>query len=92
MDKINATVTIKNTGAVAGKDVVELYLSAPSKEMKKPSEELKGFAKTNLLKPGESQTITFTITPRDLSSFDTKSASWVAEAGNYTDKDRSFFN
>ncbi len=84
--KINATVTIKNTGSVAGKDVVELYLSAPSKEMKKPSEELKGFAKTNLLKPGESQTITFTITPKDLSSFDTKSASWIAEAGNYTVK------
>jgi beta-glucosidase len=84
--KINATVTIKNTGSVAGKDVVELYLSAPSKEMKKPSEELKGFAKTNLLKPGGSQTITFTITPRDLSSFDTKSASWIAEAGKYTIK------
>ncbi|MDE3184702.1 MAG: glycoside hydrolase family 3 C-terminal domain-containing protein [Bacteroidota bacterium] len=84
--KINATVTIKNTGSVAGKDVVELYLSAPSKEMKKPSEELKGFAKTNLLKPGQSQTITFTITPKDLSSFDTKSASWIAEAGKYTVK------
>ena len=84
--KINATVTIKNTGSVAGKDVVELYLSAPSKEMKKPSEELKGFAKTNLLKPGQSQTITFTITPKDLSSFHTKSASWIAEAGNYTVK------
>jgi beta-glucosidase len=84
--KINASVTIKNTGSVAGKDVVELYLSAPSKEMKKPSEELKGFAKTNLLKPGQSQTVTFTITPKDLASFDTKSASWIAEAGSYTVK------
>ena len=84
--KINASLTIKNTGPLSGKEVAELYLSAPSGEMKKPSEELKGFAKTRLLKPGESQTITFTITPKDLSSFDTKSASWIAEAGRYTVK------
>jgi beta-glucosidase len=63
-----------------------LYLSAPSKELKKPSEELKGFAKTRLLKPGETETIHFIIDPRDLSSFDTKSASWIAEEGTYTVK------
>ena len=51
--------------------------------MKKPSEELKGFAKTNLLKPGESQNITFSIDAKDLASFDTQSASWIAEAGTY---------
>jgi beta-glucosidase len=85
-DKINATVTIKNTGPVAGKEVVQLYISAPSKELKKPSEELKEFAKTKLLKPGESQKITFEINARDLCSFDTPSASWTAEAGNYTVK------
>lgn len=73
--KIIATVNVKNTGNVAVKEVVELYISAPSKEMKKPSEELKGFAKTNLLKPDESQKITFTIDAKDLASFDTKSAS-----------------
>jgi beta-glucosidase len=84
--KITATVTIKNTGKVAGKEVVQLYLSAPAKELKKPAEELKGFAKTRLLNPGESETIRFTIEPKDLASFDTKSASWIAEAGNYTVK------
>jgi beta-glucosidase len=84
--KITASVTIKNIGKVAGKEVVEMYISAPGKEMKKPSEELKGFAKTNLLKAGESQKITFTIDARGLSSFDTKSASWIAEAGDYTIK------
>jgi len=84
--KMVATVTIKNTGSVAGKEVVELYLSAPSKELKKPSEELKAFAKTNLLKPGESQKITFVIDAKDLSSFNTESASWIAEAGTYTVK------
>lgn len=81
--KITASLSIKNTGKTPGKEVVELYISAPGKDMKKPSEELKGFAKTKLLKPGESQSITFTIDARDLASFDTKSASWVAEAGTY---------
>ena len=81
--KITATVDIKNTGNVAGKDVVQLYISAPSKEIEKPSEELRSFAKTNLLKPGEKQTIQFVIHSNDLTSFDTKSASWIAEAGKY---------
>lgn len=84
--KITATVNIKNTGKVAGKEVVQLYLSAPSKELKKPSEELKGFAKTRLLNPGETETIRFTLDPKDLASFDTKSASWIAEAGTYSVK------
>jgi beta-glucosidase len=84
--KIIATVDVKNTGSVAGKDVVQLYLTAPSKELKKPSKELKGFAKTNLLKPGQTVSLKFTIDPKDLASFDTKSASWIAEAGTYTVK------
>jgi beta-glucosidase len=84
--KLTATVDVKNTGSVAGKDVVQLYISAPGKELKKPSEELKGFAKTKLLKPGEIEKITFTINAKDLSSFDTKSASWIAESGSYNVK------
>jgi len=83
---INATVTVKNSGKVAGKEVVELYLSAPAKKLDKPSEELKGFGKTRLLQPGESQTISFTLNARDLTSFDENSTSWVAEAGQYTVK------
>src|SRR4030095_9216511 len=83
-DKLTATVSIKNTGPVAGKEVVQLYLKAPKQKLKKPESELKGFVKTRLLQPGESQTVAFTITPRDLSSFDTASASWLAEAGTYT--------
>ncbi|MEN9908632.1 MAG: hypothetical protein RLZZ540_1781 [Bacteroidota bacterium] len=83
-DKITATITIKNSGKTAGKEVVQLYLSAPSTKLKKPSEELKGFAKNKLLQAGESQTISFTLTPAELASFDPALSSWIAEAGKYS--------
>ena len=84
--ELTATVTVANAGAAAGREVVELYLSAPGKVAVKPALELRGFAKTRLLKPGESQSLTFTLTARDLASFDEASSSWLAEAGRYTVK------
>jgi len=82
-DKLTAKVTITNVGKVAGKEVVQLYLSAPVKSIDKPAEELKGFAKTKLLNPGESQIITFVLKPKDLASFYTSQSTWMADAGNY---------
>lgn len=78
------TCTITNSGSKAGKEVAELYISAPGKDMAKPAKELKGFVKTNLLKPGEKQQISFTVNKTDLASFDESSNSWVVESGNYT--------
>jgi beta-glucosidase len=82
--KITATVTVTNTGKVPGREVVQLYISAPPKILMKPKLELKAFAKTNLLQPGQSQTLSFNLTPADLTSFDPGVSAWVAEMGTYT--------
>jgi beta-glucosidase len=83
---IVASITVTNTGKVAGKEIVQLYVSAPKGKVDKPNEELKAFAKTNLLQPGQSQTIKFTLSPSDLASFNTDETSWVADGGTYTIK------
>ena len=85
-EKITASVTITNAGKFAGREIVQLYLSAPTNKLDKPSEELKAFAKTELLQPGKSQTITFTLNPKDLASFNSGTSSWIADAGKYTIK------
>ena len=78
------TVDIKNTGKVAGKEVVQLYLSAPSNEIDKPNKELKAFAKTGILQPGETQTVYMRLDARDLASYNPHMLSWVADKGEYT--------
>lgn len=78
------TVNVKNIGKCAGKEVVQLYVSAPNnKEMNKPVKELKAFAKTKELKPGESELVTMTVAAADLASFDIATSSWVVDAGKY---------
>ncbi|MDR0693750.1 MAG: glycoside hydrolase family 3 C-terminal domain-containing protein [Prevotellaceae bacterium] len=78
------TVDVKNTGSVAGKEVVQLYVSAPGKSMNKPAKELKAFAKTKFLQPDETQTIQLKLTPDALASFDEANSRWTVEAGDYT--------
>jgi len=81
--KLTVSVIVKNTGKVSGKEVVEVYLSAPSKLIDKPKEELKAFGKTKELKPGESETLQLTLSPKDLASFLENRNAWIAEAGTY---------
>ncbi len=83
-DNVEVTVTVKNTGKVAGKEVAQVYVTAPnSPAYEKPAKELKAFAKTRELKPGESQTLKMTIAKRDLASFDEANSQWKADAGTY---------
>ena len=81
---VTVSVTVKNTGSVAGKEVAQVYVQAPAGKLEKPAQELKAFAKTRELKPGESQTLTMTIPVRDLASFDEAGSQWLTEAGTYT--------
>jgi len=83
---MRVTVRVRNAGGVPGREVVQLYLSAPARRLDKPALELKGFAKTRLLEPGESETLEFLLTPRSIASFDPARSSWVAEEGAYTVK------
>lgn len=76
-------VTVRNTGKVAGKDVVQLYVKAPGRDMEKPARELKAFAKTPLLQPGESCTVEMFVSAESLASWDEKSSSWSVEKGRY---------
>ncbi len=83
-NKITVQVTIKNSGKTAGKEIAQVYVAAPKGTIEKPQHELKGFAKTRELKPGESQTLTIQMEKRDLASFDEANSRWLTEAGTYT--------
>lgn len=80
---IEVSVTVKNTGKVAGKQVAQVYVTAPKGAYEKPAKELKAFGKTRELKPGESQTLKMTLEKRDLASFEEANSQWKVDAGNY---------
>ena len=78
-------VDVKNTGSRAGRNVVELFVAAPnSKKLNKPEKELRNYAKTRLLQPGQIETITMTVKTEDLASFNEKASAWKTDAGVYT--------
>ena len=84
-DNIVVHVSVSNTGSVAGKEVAQVYVSAPkNKQMEKPVKELKAFAKTRLLQPGESQTLRMTIPRRSLASWSEALHDWQLDSGTYT--------
>ena len=83
-DGYEVSVTIKNSGEHEGKEVVELYISAPdNKAANKPVKELKAYAKTRNLKPGEKETVKLLVKTADLASFDETASAWVVSGGEY---------
>jgi beta-glucosidase len=82
-DELTVTLEVTNTGNRPGREVVQIYLAAPFQELGKPALELKAFAKTRVLNPGEKQMLRFILKPRQLASFDPVASSWIAEAGKY---------
>ena len=82
-DGFTATITISNSGKVAGREVVELYVAAPAGGLEKPARELKAFAKTKLLAPGEFETLTIKVSAYELASFNEEHSVWETAAGEY---------
>ncbi len=85
-DGFRATIVVTNIGDKSGKDIVQLYVSAPKGMLEKPANELKAFAKTRLLKPGEKQILIFNVANYDLASFNETVCQWVSDKGTYTVK------
>lgn len=79
---LTLTVAVKNTGSVAGKEIVQLYIGDDKCSVLRPVKELKHFAKVALA-PGEEKNVTFTLTPDDLKLYDEASAAWKYEPGKF---------
>ncbi len=86
-ETVTVTADVTNTGGMAGREVVQVYFSAPQGKLGKPSKELAAFAKTRLLAAGETETVTMTFPLSDLSSYDdtglVQKSAYVLEAGEY---------
>ncbi len=78
-----ATVTVTNKGKTAGRETAQIYVSKPETTLEQPKYELCGFAKTKLLQPGESETLSIIITADDLYSYDTANSRYIIDKGEY---------
>lgn len=82
--EISLRVRVTNTGTTyAGKEVVQVYVSAPEGSLDKPAKELKAYGKTKLLRPGTSQELTLSVRAEDLASYSEEKAAWILEPGDY---------
>jgi len=81
--EITLSATVQNTGDVSGKEVLQLYISAPAGKLEKPVKTLAAFEKTRLLQPGESETLTLTARSIDFASFDEARSAYLLESGTY---------
>nr|WP_315190995.1 glycoside hydrolase family 3 C-terminal domain-containing protein [uncultured Flavobacterium sp.] len=81
-DAITISVKVKNTGKIAGKEVVQLYVHEQETEIARPENELKHFEKVSLL-PGEEKTVSFKLTSRDFAYYNAKSHDWVVKSGKF---------
>lgn len=87
-DKVTGSVNVKNTGSTPGREVVQIYCSAPQGKLGKPARVLCGFDKTRTLQPGESQTLSFEIPLESVASYDDSGvtghkSAWILEHGGY---------
>ena len=82
-NRVQVTVRVHNTGKNAGREVVQVYVSAPVGRLPKPYQELKGYAKTGLIAPGDAAEVSISFATETLSSYDEEKAAWVMEPGDY---------
>ena len=79
---LTVTVSVKNTGSVAGKEIIQLYVGDDKCSVLRPVKELKHFTKIALA-PGEEKMVTFTLTSDDLKFYDETTSTWIAEPGKF---------
>ena len=82
--KIRISLTVKNTGAYRGAEVVEVYSSSPTGEVMKPAVELRAFKKTRVIQPGESEALDIAFDINDMAYFDEERAAYILDAGLYS--------
>ena len=80
---LDVSVTVTNTGAMTGSEVVQVYISIPDIGLSTPRLQLRGFAKARDIAPGESKTVTITLDKYAVSWWDTRGQQWKAVAGTY---------